>query len=326
MIRPITLLMFVLACGSGMFLYNEKHRTHVLDQQIDQTIRQTEAMREQTHALHAEWMLLNDPDRLRRLSTQYLPGLQPVSPTQFTDLADLDSRLPAPVPPAAAPPPGSMPGRSATPAPLVAATPGQTRVEADAETADNQTAPAAGAQTDGAQTTATQPAATQSADTQTGDTQTGDTQTGDTQTGDTQSADTQTTLPMPPAAPPAPPPALPAQVATAAPPPQHDHPVPQPVVAQAAPIRPQPVAAAAVRPSPWRPATPHPVIAEANPPRFVRPAPRPMPLAPRPQPVAAPIFSGSMLGMAHSTQNLPAPQPLPRPVPMNAAYDPGAGG
>ena len=38
-----------------------------------------------------------------------------------------------------------------------------------------------------------------------------------------------------------------------------------------------------------------------------------------------PGFGGSMLGMAHSTQNLPAPQPLPRPVPLNASFDNSGG-
>jgi len=99
MIRPITVFTFLLACGSGMYLYQAKHRVSLLDQQIDQTVKQTETIREQSRALHAEWMLLNDPDRLHRLAAHYLTNLQPVAPTQFTDLVDLDSRLPPAAPP-----------------------------------------------------------------------------------------------------------------------------------------------------------------------------------------------------------------------------------
>jgi hypothetical protein len=95
MIRPVTCVCFLLACGSGLYLYQEKHRAQVLDRKIEKTVRATDALRDQTRMLTAEWMLLNDPERLRQLSQQYLP-LKVVSPAQFTSLADLDSRLPPP--------------------------------------------------------------------------------------------------------------------------------------------------------------------------------------------------------------------------------------
>jgi hypothetical protein len=95
MIRPVTCVCFVLACGSGLYLYQEKHRTQELDRKIEKTVRATDALRDQTRLLNAEWMLLNDPGRLRQLSEQYL-ALKVVTPAQFTSLADLDSRLPAP--------------------------------------------------------------------------------------------------------------------------------------------------------------------------------------------------------------------------------------
>ncbi len=97
MIRPFTCLVFLLACGSGLYLYQSKHRASVLDEQIAQTVKSTEALREQTRMVSAEWTLLNDPERLRLLASQFLT-LQTVSPNQFTSLADLDSRLPAPAP------------------------------------------------------------------------------------------------------------------------------------------------------------------------------------------------------------------------------------
>lgn len=97
MIRPITVLAFLAACGSGLYLYQEKHRVQLLDQHIEQTVHQTEKLREQTRMLHAEWTLLSDPDRLQKLASEFL-SLKTVSPGQFTSMADLDSRLP-PVPP-----------------------------------------------------------------------------------------------------------------------------------------------------------------------------------------------------------------------------------
>jgi hypothetical protein len=94
MIRPITCVCFLLACGSGLYVYQSKHRVQVLDRQIEKTVRATDALREQTRALHAEWTLLNDPQRLQLLADQFL-SLKTLTPGQFTSMADLGSRLPA---------------------------------------------------------------------------------------------------------------------------------------------------------------------------------------------------------------------------------------
>jgi hypothetical protein len=102
MIRPLTCVCFLLACGSGLYLYQAKHRVQLLDRQIEDTVQATDKLREQTRVLHAEWTLLNDPQRLQTLADQFL-SLKTVQPGQFTSMADLDSRLP-PVPPPAPPP------------------------------------------------------------------------------------------------------------------------------------------------------------------------------------------------------------------------------
>ncbi len=94
MIRPFTFLCFLLACGSGLYLYQSKHRVEMLDHQIEQTVHATDQLREQTRVLHAEWTLLNDPQRLQALADQFL-NLKPVAPGQFTSVAELDNRLPA---------------------------------------------------------------------------------------------------------------------------------------------------------------------------------------------------------------------------------------
>ena len=97
MIRPLTIATFLLACGSGLYLYQSKHEVQLLDRTIEQTVHDTGALREQSRLLAAEWTMLNDPERLRQFSDTYL-SLKAIEPPQFTSLADLDSRLPAPVP------------------------------------------------------------------------------------------------------------------------------------------------------------------------------------------------------------------------------------
>ncbi|MDE2515378.1 MAG: hypothetical protein KGL12_05090, partial [Rhodospirillales bacterium] len=103
MIRPINVILALLACGSGLYLYQAKHRVNVLDRQIEATVKQTADLRARTRMLEADWMVLNDPQRLQALSGQLLTDLQPVAPSQFTTMAELDSRLP----PVGPPPPQS---------------------------------------------------------------------------------------------------------------------------------------------------------------------------------------------------------------------------
>jgi hypothetical protein len=288
MIRPITVLTFVLACGSGMYLYQAKHRVHLLDQQIDQTVTQTETLRDQSRALHAEWMLLNDPDRLHRLAAQYLVNLQPVAPTQFTDLNDLDSRLPPPV----APPPPAAAGTAVASAAPAAPTTDQA---ATGVSAGNRAVPGLPDQgQDGAADQATAdalpvpppaPLAASPSDL----------------------ASPQVIAQAPPTV------IAPRPVITPAP-----HPAVR--VVDASPIRPQTVVAPVRAPQHvpvWKPALRHPVIAEAAPQRFIRPEQRP-PVV-RPQPVPRSAIGGSMLGMAHGMSS------LPQPVPLNASYSNSGG-
>ena len=99
MIRPFTVLCALLAGASGMYLYAEKHRTTVLDQQISRIAHDTERVRERTAMLRAEWALLNQPERLGALASRFLPQLRPLDPGQFVQMSSLASRLPAvPIP------------------------------------------------------------------------------------------------------------------------------------------------------------------------------------------------------------------------------------
>jgi hypothetical protein len=95
MIRPLTIATFLLACGSGLYLYQSKHEVQLLDRTIEKTVRDTATLREQSRVLAAEWTMLNDPERLRQFSDTYL-NLKAIDPKQFTSLADLDTRLPPP--------------------------------------------------------------------------------------------------------------------------------------------------------------------------------------------------------------------------------------
>lgn len=95
MIRSFTCVCALLAGASGLYLYSEKHRTTLLDQQISKIVSDTQQIRERTAMLRAEWALLNQPDRLQGLATRFLPQLGAMAPTQFVQLAALDSRLPA---------------------------------------------------------------------------------------------------------------------------------------------------------------------------------------------------------------------------------------
>ncbi len=96
MIRPFTIICMVSAFGAGLYLYQSKHQAQILDRDIMRTIKQTEATRERTGMLRAEWALLNEPDRLAELAKAHTT-LQTLKPTQFVAMADLAARLPGPV-------------------------------------------------------------------------------------------------------------------------------------------------------------------------------------------------------------------------------------
>lgn len=102
MIRPFTCICMLLAGGSGLYLYQTKHRTRMLDRQIEQTVKQAEVARSRIGLLQAEWALLNEPQRLAELGDRFL-NLKSVAPTQFVTLSELDQHLPAPLPPPAPP-------------------------------------------------------------------------------------------------------------------------------------------------------------------------------------------------------------------------------
>ena len=146
MIRPFTCICMFLAAGSGMYVYQSKHRVQVLDREIARTLKAADAARDRLGVLRAEWALLNEPDRLQDLAGRFL-NVRPMAPTQFVSMADLPHRLPPPgaaiAPPAPlpdTPEETQVPMAAAPPAPAPAAKPAP--APAPAQIAAAQPAPA----------------------------------------------------------------------------------------------------------------------------------------------------------------------------------------
>lgn len=98
MIRPLTCICMLMAAGSGLYLYQTKHRAQLLDREIAHNLKQIDQTKERIGVLKGEWALLNEPERLADLARQHL-ALHTLAPAQFVALADLGNRLPAPLPP-----------------------------------------------------------------------------------------------------------------------------------------------------------------------------------------------------------------------------------
>ena len=95
MIRPITLICWILALGSGLYLYRAKHDVELMDKHIEQVAKETSDIRADSRHLLDEWIRLSEPEQLRKYSDEYL-GLKSIVPPQFVRLSDLPNRLPAP--------------------------------------------------------------------------------------------------------------------------------------------------------------------------------------------------------------------------------------
>ena len=104
MIRPFTCVCLILAAGSGLYLYQVKQRAFALDASLRSTFHDIDVARERTRMLRADWALVNDPERLQALASQYLT-LQPMQPAQLQTMDQLATDLPPPVPLNAAPVP-----------------------------------------------------------------------------------------------------------------------------------------------------------------------------------------------------------------------------
>jgi hypothetical protein len=292
MIRPLTIVTFLMACGSGLYLYQTKHESQVLDRTIEKTVHDTGLLREQSRLLSAEWTMLNDPETLRRFADTYL-ALKPIAPPQFTSLADLDARLPAVRLP---PPSRGMDDDAAEP---VGSGPVHTPSAAEGQVVTPDVAPAVASDT--------RPAVPQ-------------------KTGAAHPivADHRPAALVRPFVPDGAPSVRPVATADAKPAEPRPPIQQQTLLAQGTPqAQPQTVMPKPAEPRPPLQAQMQPVVsparaqAQADPTAFHPTDPRLAdnrpPLQTRP-PFQPPPSAGSLLGMARA----PAPQPVPRPTPVNA--------
>jgi hypothetical protein len=127
MIRPLTCVCLILAAGSGLYLYQVKQRAFALDASLRSTFHDIDAARDRTRMLRADWALVNDPERLQALATQYLK-LQPMQPSQLLTMDQLAAALPPPGPFPA--PVAPIPSAASKPAPVVDPTHGLPMAEA----------------------------------------------------------------------------------------------------------------------------------------------------------------------------------------------------
>ncbi len=91
MIRPASLLCFLVAVAAGAWLYQVKHEAQLMDREIRRIQRQADQARDRISILRAEWALLNLPDRLREVAGRHL-ALVRVEPTQYASVTDFSRR------------------------------------------------------------------------------------------------------------------------------------------------------------------------------------------------------------------------------------------
>lgn len=88
-VRRTTVLSLLLAIGLAVVLLTVKHKVQRLEEEL---VRVSDALtkeRQTIKILQAEFSLLTEPERLRRLASRYL-SLVPVEPTQLGTFASLD--------------------------------------------------------------------------------------------------------------------------------------------------------------------------------------------------------------------------------------------
>lgn len=95
MIRPFTLITALMFVLSGAYLFEVKHRSQMLDDQLAATTQATRLDVQRIRVLRAQWALEVDPSRLAQLSAEFTK-LQPMQPSQLVTLASLSNMLPAP--------------------------------------------------------------------------------------------------------------------------------------------------------------------------------------------------------------------------------------
>lgn len=86
--RAVTLMWIPLAIGVGVSMFLLKYKVQALEDEL--VAKQTQVVRDRAaiRVLEAEWTYLNDPERLRELSSQYL-GFGPPAVVNIADISAL---------------------------------------------------------------------------------------------------------------------------------------------------------------------------------------------------------------------------------------------
>lgn len=100
--RPVALLWIPLAVAVGVSMFLLKYKVQALEDEL--VARQAQVVRDRgaIRVLEAEWTYLNDPERLRQLSGEYL-GFGPPAVINIADISALPLRGAADAAPESAP-------------------------------------------------------------------------------------------------------------------------------------------------------------------------------------------------------------------------------
>lgn len=97
MLKFLNALLVMAVLVSGYSLYTLEHATRGAERQIAATTRKIGEAREAIKLLNAEWSSLTRPERIQKLSEQYL-SLQPTKAQQFVSVEELLTKVPETVP------------------------------------------------------------------------------------------------------------------------------------------------------------------------------------------------------------------------------------
>ncbi|HQT87187.1 MAG TPA: hypothetical protein PK677_01375 [Acidiphilium sp.] len=123
MIRSVNIVLGVITIAAGAWMFTVKHNTEALEHKIAAVNQKIQRAQQKLVVLRATWAQENDPNRLAKLSHQFLPQLKPMAPSQLVSWQQLAAALPpaGSAPPGRAAPPPALLADNAQSAPPVAA-------------------------------------------------------------------------------------------------------------------------------------------------------------------------------------------------------------
>ena len=89
-------LMYMLSAlavmGLAFWAYHENYKTQAALDEVQELQHEIGSLLETRSVLNAEWAYLNRPDRIEKLTSRLLPGLDSLSVDQISGLSDLPDR------------------------------------------------------------------------------------------------------------------------------------------------------------------------------------------------------------------------------------------